>query len=202
MSTERLTHKVFTWDKTKRGWCKDIKLLMAQIDCSDCFDLDGTIDLIHARTQLHSNYCDTWKTEVVNYPKLRTYITYKQEYCTELYVTLVNNRSHRSALAQFRSGILPLSVETGRFNNIPLEYRLCIFCDSNHLEDETHFLFHCSFYNNLRIELFTQATSMCLDFPNMSNTEKLYFLMSRDIVKQTAKYIFLAFSKRRLTLYR
>ena len=175
---------------------------MAQIDCIDCFDLDGTIDLLYARTQLHSNYCDTWKTEVCNYPKLRTYITYKQEYFIEPYVIIVNNRGHRSALAQFRSGILPLSVETGRFTNIPLEYRLCIFCDSNHLEDETHFLFNCSFYTSLRIELFTQASSICPNFSTMSNTEKLNFFMSRDIVKQTAKYIFLAFSKRRRALYR
>ena len=40
-----------------------------------------------------------------------------------------------SLLGQFRMGIVPLYVETGRFNNTPLERRLCTCCNLN-VEEE------------------------------------------------------------------
>ena len=47
---------------------------------------------------------------------------------------------HRSLLAQFRAGILPFSIEVGRYRNIRLDERLCTLCDDNVVEDEIHFL--------------------------------------------------------------
>ncbi len=46
------------------------------------------------------------------------------------------NRKHRSYLAQYRCGILPLSIETGRWGSIPLEGRICKMFDSLVVEDE------------------------------------------------------------------
>ncbi len=60
------------------------------------------------------------------------------------------NRKHRSYLVQYRCGILPLSIETGRWGSIHLEDRICKICDSLVVEDEYHFIFHCSLYNNIR----------------------------------------------------
>ena len=74
-------------------------------------------------------------------------------------------RSHRSLLAQLRSGILPLRIESGRFQNIcdpktgktrklkPQE-RVCTLCDLNLVEDEIHFVCICSKYCTLREKLF------------------------------------------------
>ena len=39
--------------------------------------------------------------------------------------------SERSAMAQFRFGILPLNIETGRFQNQPIEQRICKLCELN-----------------------------------------------------------------------
>ncbi len=60
------------------------------------------------------------------------------------------NRKYRSYHAQYCCGILPLSIETGRWGSIPLEDRICKMCDSLVVEDEYHFRFHCSLYNNIR----------------------------------------------------
>ena len=38
-------------------------------------------------------------------------------------------RAHHSILAQLRFGILPIKTETGRYTQIPREFRLCILCD-------------------------------------------------------------------------
>ncbi len=46
--------------------------------------------------------CTTWNQDIFNVDKLRTYVTFKQEYGTEHYVKVVTNRQHRAALSQFR----------------------------------------------------------------------------------------------------
>ena len=95
-----------------------------------------------------------WHQELLNKPKLRTYVTFKSGLHVEDYLYYVTNRRSRSLLGQFRMGILPLYVETGRFNNTPLERRLCTCCSLNEIEDEYHFLMICPKYDNLRHSLF------------------------------------------------
>ena len=75
-----------------------------------------------------------WEVGVLNVPKLRTYVLFKISYETEPYVSVFRNRRHRSVMAQFRGGILPFRVETGRFMSIPPEYRLCLLCDTRILK--------------------------------------------------------------------
>ncbi len=77
-------------------------------------------------------------------------VTFKQEYGTEHYVQVVTNRQHRAALSQFRCGVLPLKVETVRFQDIPVEDRVCTMCEENVIETESHVLLYCSKYNQLR----------------------------------------------------
>jgi hypothetical protein len=60
--------------------------------------------------------------------KLRTYNMFKWNYESEEYVQKNFNRKMRSLIAQFRSGILPLQIEVGRFRNIPVENRVCFSC--------------------------------------------------------------------------
>ncbi len=43
-------------------------------------------------------------------------------------------------MSQFRSGILPICIETGRYLNIPEEYRLCLFWDENYRKWGTFFV--------------------------------------------------------------
>ena len=93
-------------------------------------------------------------------------------------------------------------METGRFTSIPLEYRLCIFCDTNDIEDETHFLFSCNFYTDLRTELFAHAHSAVPAFGHLCQERQLFALMGSNLVKKTAEYIYKAYDKRRKFLYR
>ncbi len=103
---------------------------------------------------LHQQVCITWNQDIFNVDKLRTYVTFKQEYGPENYVKVVTNSQHRAALSQFRCGVLPLKVETERFQDIPVEYRLRIMCEENVIKTESHFLLYCSKYNQLRYHLF------------------------------------------------
>ncbi len=63
----------------------------------------------------------------------------KQTYiCISNYLCKIINRKHRSYFAWYRCG------------NISLEDRICKICDNLVVEDEYHFIFHCSLYKNIR----------------------------------------------------
>ena len=70
--------------------------------------------------------------------KLRTYCQFKSVYQVEQYCKVILPLRHRAAFAKFRCGVAPLRIETGRFENIPLDERNCLFC--NVIESESHAL--------------------------------------------------------------
>ena len=72
----------------------------------------------------------------------------------EKFVLLNLNRSHRSLLAQIRSGTLPLEIETGRFRGTKLEQRICKLCDDDQIESEIHFILLCKRYSKSRERFF------------------------------------------------
>ena len=48
-------------------------------------------------------------------------------------------KAHKSAFAKFRCGTAPLRLETGRYENIPEQLRICPLCKTKP-ETEEHFL--------------------------------------------------------------
>ena len=88
---------------------------------------------------------------------------------------LQNNfpRYKRSLLAQFRTGVLPLRIETGRFHltkdpvtklyrKLNIEERTCLICNSNAIEDEV-------LYNNVKSEI--------QHFDNLPDAEKFTVIL-------------------------
>ena len=85
-------------------------------------------------------------------PKLRTYIMFKYIFEPVTYIIKCMSRRLRSRMSQFRTGILPLEIETGRYvpifdrnlrknRNRTANERLCKLCRLNDIENEYHFLF-------------------------------------------------------------
>ncbi len=73
---------------------------------------------------LHETYCNQWKIESLNKPKLRTYVKFKTCFKIEDYVMTLMRSQQRSYLAQLNCGILPLHIEMGRWYGVQEEYRL------------------------------------------------------------------------------
>ncbi len=130
---------------------------------------------------------DKWKNNLVNKPKLRTYISFKEQFCTEDYVKLCIPRKERSMLAQIRFGILPLHIETGRFRGTALEERTCQICNSQSIEEELHFILICNEYNELRINLFNSIKYKVETFEYLVNRDKCVHIMKYEW--QTLKQI-------------
>ncbi len=144
----------------------------------------------------------SWKTNVTKVPTIRTYIRYKDEYLTETYAYKVYYRGHRSIMAQFKSGILPLSIEIGRYTYIPQGLRLFIFCQENCVENEEHFLFHCSFYSQMRYKLVQKAINFHNHFLHLETDEQFRILMDDNLVKDTADILYSAYCKGHNALYK
>ena len=94
--------------------------------------------------------------------KLRTYCLFKSIFETEPYCTHIMPLRHHSASANFRCGVKPLRIETGIYENKPLEESNCPFCDE--VESEIHVIFKCNLYDDFRAELFSKAVIVNPDF--------------------------------------
>ncbi len=103
-------------------------------------------------------YYELWKDKnnVLNGNKLRTYRLHKERLEPEPYLLQNIPRYRYRVLSKLRCGTLPLAIETGRYQmpSIPLNERICKFCDHNVIESEIHFLIQCPFYDDLRYNVF------------------------------------------------
>jgi len=140
---DRLTSKVAHWaSRRRKGWHFQVDKFISEIDASDVV----TNVLISVKTATHiiQNKLTTLDHNQfvrdlnddrrnINGNKLRTYRLYKTSVQTEHYVSCQLPRTTRRTMSLFRSGALPLAVETGRYSRpqIPLNERLCKFCNTN-----------------------------------------------------------------------
>ncbi len=192
MDENRLPRKVFNWDfkYCYHNWCYEMKELLKYVDMEASYHTKSFLNCKEIERVLYIKQKQEWEINVKNVSKLRTYNTFKFEYCTETYVTNLLSKGLRSALAQFRCGVLPLKIETGRYTCLPVFDRLCEMCKNQDVEDEMHFLLECPFYKNERIDLFKQAEIDYENFDAIDNDVKMVILISdEDLLKHTAKYI-------------
>ena len=102
---------------------------------------------------------------------------FKSDLLPEKYLNLHIQKYQMSLFAQFRTGILPLHVETCRFRNLPLEQRLCVSCDKSEVGDEYHFLCKCAVYRGLRRKLYSTTIDLYPEFEDMDDLEKFVSLI-------------------------
>ena len=86
---------------------------------------------------------------------LRTYTTFKKNHDMETYLLHVCNHKYRRCIAQFLVSSHRLRIETGRHQKpkLPLEQRLCQFCDKLEIDDERHLCESCKFHAQEQFEL-------------------------------------------------
>ena len=126
---------------------------------------------------------------------------FKSDLLPEEYLNLHIQKYQRSLFAQFRAGILPLHVETGRFRNLPLEQRLCVLCDKSEVEDEYYFLCQCAVYRDLRRILYSTTKDLYPEFEDMDDLEKFVFLNSNLQKHHVIVFITSAVLRRRTLLF-
>ena len=79
----------------------------------------------------------------------------------------------------------------------PLEQRLYTFCNLLQFEDEKHFFFHCTFYNDIKADNFNEQL-FNNKFNSLKDIDKFKYLITNI---PTAKYIVKVYLRRRNKLY-
>lgn len=201
LDSERLTRKILQWeiDQNKKCWAYEISEILNDIGLPNAFHQLQTVSEINVWTMLQEKYCTNWKNKISTFPKLRTYNVYKENFCVEPYVLINMNRKYRSIISKLRCGILPLEIETGRWQNIDADNRICKQCHSNEVEDEYHFVFVCICYEMKRL---TFLAELDIDgFDNLSVAEKWKCIMTEQNIRKTAKYVWSIYQDRQQYMY-
>jgi len=141
-----------------------------------------------------------WENEIKHLKKLRTFVIFKNTFKQEKFLSVHMLRKERSLFAQYRLGILPLRIETGRYRGEKEEERICMLCTRKVVENEKHFLFDCPLYYNERETLCNFVLGRYPTFNSLDVNGKLSVLMTQ-FIKPTARFISNAFTKRKNTLY-
>jgi len=203
MEDTRLPKIILKWDISlrKNTWSNDVKTIFNKCEMLQAYNRLDKVNINAVWASLHEHFCNKWKDEVNSKPKLRTYKSFKAIYKAEPYVLSFMSRSQRSVISQLRSGILPLAIETGRWNNVTLEERLCKLCNDNSIEDEIHFIFQCPFYNTTRRNFLDHVVDVNPHFETLDNNEKLRFCFQKENLNTFCKYINEIFHYRQCHLY-
>ena len=137
--------------------------LMKMTDYYDFYDFNryslNDRKIKHYMDLMKKKYISYWRQILQHSQKLSFYYTVKQHYSPSAYLDLSRRNPSRKALVKLRISSHKLRIETGRYDKIPREERLCNLCNSNKIEDETHFLLDCPRYSSIRDMFFSKIES-------------------------------------------
>ena len=134
--------------------------------------------------------------------KLQFYSSFKNDRSSSHQLELIKNMQHRQLVAKLRSGNHDLRIESGRhcIPKVPEHLRICKFCSDNEVENESHFLFSCNLYQNIRKKFFDDVSLKYPNFNTLNNSDKVLFLFNNIdpfICKKLGYFTFEAFQKRK-----
>jgi hypothetical protein len=141
-----------------------------------------------------SFFITKWKKQInqLSDSKLNIYNICKNNFGLEKYLTIVNNFELRRSFTKLRTSSHRLQIELGRYQGVPRHNRICTKCSSNVIEDELHFLFECSKYDEDRESMLFEITTVCSNFRNLNSQSKLIWLFNCEnieLLKTLCKFI-------------
>ena len=198
MDTDRLPKIILNWDKSLAldTWGSEIKHIAANIGLHVQLKEGEIYDITAAYNKLLSSSRLRWHLEAQNKPKLRTFLKIHNFDQIQVLAKSQITRYQRSLLSQLKLGILPLKIETERYQGTPLEQRLCKLCDSNQIEDEIHFMFHCPELKDTRILHNLQLDQSTDDFVQLS------IMLNSENIVSSARYLESLYRCRKNIMYR
>ncbi len=96
---------------------------------------------------------------------------------------------------------MPLEIET--WQNKPVEERIyiCKVCESGEVENEVHFIFSCTLYNNIRATFLQNIGNIIPNIMELNEVSQMKTFLSKNFVCLFAKLICDMFKKRHDSLF-
>ena len=133
--------------------------------------------------------------------KLRTFLEIFEPSDPRALVKANLKRSQWSLIAKLRLGVLPLSIETGRWKDVQLEKRLCPICEERCLENEYHFILFCEHYKKMRTEYLQEIVDKTDLVIKGSESDMLRTLLSNKALNISGRYIEKMFMEHKAALF-
>ena len=204
-TSTRVNKRIALWAFSKANQCKNwyfcVQNMLRKLRLHNVSDISNPISKLHivrtVQEKLMANFVNDWLLKVQSpvgpsrcgLNKLRTYCKFKTEFKVENYCTIILPRTHRAAFSKFRCGVAPIRLETGRYEGLPVDRRLCQFCGV--IENESHVLLYCKLYTDIRNRLFSKASATCPNFLASNDLEKLIIIFTEPtLIRLSAKTCF------------
>ena len=146
------------------------------------------------RRRLIDNFLVELRVGLNTYSSMTLYRELKDDFHLAEYLKTLDNKKHRNAISKLRMSSHRLAIEKGRHNDIARQNRKCIFCTTNDIEDEYHFVLICPRYQTSRlqhIKRYYRTNPSMLKFIQLLNS-------TGKTLKNLAVYISKAFEERNL----
>ena len=106
--------------------------------------------------------------------------------------TLIRQYNLILSLSKLRISAHKLQIEIGRYQGTLRVNRICCRCTSGQVEDEIHYLLHCTCHTNHREICTTYLTSECQNFQNLDDKWKLIWILNNEdptILRYLCQYL-------------
>lgn len=151
------------------------------------YQFEIEIPFTSIKQSILDNYIQKWSSDINNSPRLQSYCKFKHIFELENYLQIPLENKYRTAISRFRTSSHKLNIETGRYEGIPREQRICKSCAMHKIEDEFHFLLVCPNYRELRRKYLKPY--FC-HWPTLRKFETIMSSTSKNIIHNLAKFIY------------
>lgn len=105
-------------------------------------DLNTTWLKSYVKQTLYDQFTQEWENDVFTSSKSSCYRIYKENFGFEGYLDVLTDKE-RNIFCKFRTTNHRFIIETGRWNDIERQDRICTHCNSQRIGDEFHYLLEC-----------------------------------------------------------
>ncbi len=199
MDAGRLNRAIFMTDKeiNSNNWNSKFSTLLRDFDLIDYWNANRIIPLDTVKAKIDEQFQINWRHNCSTKPKLRTYVTFKNNVEVASHIACNLPKYERSLISQLRLGILPLRIETGRYANLNECDRICLLCQQNKIENEAHFLFECDLYDTERNQFVNETD---INLAELSTDEQFRSVFEHPF--RLGRYMRTAMHKRKNKLYK
>ena len=134
--------------------------------------------------RLKDQYRQIWNDNLNVYPKCITYRIFKSTHSCETYLFHLPDKL-RTVYVRFRTSNHYLPIETGRWQNIERQDRICPLCNTA-LGDEYHYLFQCPYFTNERS---TYLNRYYYNRPNTFKFQQLFNSRKLSVTKKLCMFL-------------
>ena len=192
----KISTVIYKWIKTlfdqnifKSDWLNQIKASLDSMGYSHLLNDIHFVDKNHFKNsiklRLKDIYDQKWAESVSNNSICLNYRAMTTKKQLKSYLTNLPSQ-YMFALCKFKCANHKLPIVTGRYAGLPVDERICTLCDIPDVGDEFHYLYKCTYFNELRIRCLKRRYYIR---PNMEKTEQLFNVKNKELLN-LAKFIY------------